>query len=294
MTARAFIVLCLTGLVFSIGCSKPNDQSASAPPGNDELTEAETRRVRVATPQGEEAKEITYYKNSIGMEFVKIEPGIFMMGSPANEGGRSDDEKQHEVAIRKGFYLGATEVTQDQWRAVMGNNPSYFTGDGRLPVEKVSWLEAQEFCKKLSEKEGRNYRLPTEAEWEYACRAGTTTPFYTGSTISTDQANYNGNFTYGNGVKGVDRKKTTPVGSFAPNAWGLYDMHGNVWEWCQSAYEGYPYDADDGRNAYNNHVTRVDRGGSWNLNPRNCRSADRRGSTPVDRIIYIGFRVCLD
>jgi len=284
MTARAFIVLFVTGLVFSIGCSKPNDQSASAPPGNDELTEAETRRVRVATPQGEETKEITYYKNSIGMEFVKIEPGEFLMGSPANEGGRSDDEKQHEVAIRKGFYLGATEVTQDQWRAVMGNNPSYFTGDGRLPVEQVSWLDAQEFCKKLSDSDtegGRTYRLPTEAEWEYACRAGTTGP-YAGKL--EDMAWYSQN----------SGSKTHPVATKQANAWGLYDMHGNVWEWCQSAYEGYPYDADDGRNAYNDHVNRVCRGGCWDIDPWSCRSADRVGPSPAYRYDIFGFRVCLD
>jgi len=282
MTARAFIVLFVTGLVFSIGCSKPNDQSASAAPGNDELTEAETLRVRVATPQGEETKEITYYKNSIGMEFVKIKPGTFMMGSPANEEDRYDDEgPQHQVTIRKGFYMGTTEVTQEQWRAVMGNNPSYFTGDGRLPVETVSWLDAQEFCKKLSEKEGRTYRLPTEAEWEYACRAGTTGP-YAGKL--EDMAWYGRN----------SGAKTHPVATKQANAWGLYDMHGNVWEWCQSAYKEYPCDADDGRNAYNTDVDRVYRGGSWYIIPRGSRSARRGRSTPDFRYANVGFRVCLD
>jgi len=292
MTARAFILLCVTGLVFSIGCSKPNDQSASTPPGNDELTEAETLRVRVATPHGEEAKEITYYKNSIGMKFVKIEPGEFLMGSPANEGGRSDDEKQHQVTIRKRFYLGATEVTQDQWRAVMGTtvrqqrdkaNPEWpLCGEeGSCPMYYVSWQEAVEFCKKLSEKEGRTYRLPTEAEWEYACRAGTSGR-YAGKL--EDIAWYFGN----------SGSKTHPVAAKKPNAWGLYDMHGNVWEWCQSAYKEYPYDADDGRNAYNTDVIRVYRGGCWGIIPRGCRSAFRLWITPDYRYFYLGFRVCLD
>ena len=135
---------------------------------------------------------------------------------------------------------GVYTVTQEQWQAVMGNNPSHFKGEKNLPVEKVSWDDCQEFIKKLREKDKKPYRLPTEAEWEYACRAGTTTPFHFGETISTDQANYNGNFTYGNGKKGVYRKKTTPVGSFPANAWGLHDMHGNVWQWCQDWYGDYP------------------------------------------------------
>ena len=163
------------------------------------------------------------------------------MGSP--EGGRkrkSDNETQHKVTLTKGFYMGVHAVTQEQWQAVMGNNPSKFKGEKNLPVEQVSWDDCQEFIKKLREKDKKLYRLPTEAEWEYSCRAGTTTPFHFGETISTDQANYNGNFTYGNGKKGKYREKTTPVGSFPANAWGLHDMHGNVWQWCQDWYGDYP------------------------------------------------------
>ena len=162
------------------------------------------------------------------------------MGSPKEEKERKDDEIQHKVTLTKGFYMGVYTVTQEQWQEVMGNNPSHFKGEKNLPVEHVSWDDCQEFIKKLREKDKKPYRLPTEAEWEYACRAGTTTPFHFGETISTDQANYNGNFTYGNGKKGVYREKTTPVGSFPANAWGLHDMHGNVWQWCQDWYGDYP------------------------------------------------------
>src|SRR5262249_47079270 len=149
-----------------------------------------------------------------------------------------DDETLHRVTLTQGFHLGVHQVTQAQWQAIMGNNPSNFTGNDR-PVEMVSWNDCVDFCKRLGEKTGMWFRLPTEAEWEYACRAGTTTPFHFGETISTDQANYDGNYTYGNGTRGVYRKRTKPAGSFPANAWGLHEMHGNVWEWCQDGYELY-------------------------------------------------------
>jgi uncharacterized protein (TIGR02996 family) len=232
-----------------------------------------------------------------GMTFAWVPPGTFLMGSPPTEEGRSDDETQHRVTLSKGFWLGITPVTQAQWRAVMGTNPdpSRFKGDDR-PVERVPWHDCVKFCKKLSKKEGRRYRLPTEAEWEYACRAGTTTPFSFGQTISTDQANYDGNDTYGRGKKGAHRQQTTPVGSFPANAWGLFDMHGNVWEWCQDWYGAYPSSDTKDPQDSNHGEYRVVRGCSWCNAPNWCRSASRSGYTPASRWDFIGCRVvlCLD
>jgi formylglycine-generating enzyme required for sulfatase activity len=172
------------------------------------------------------------FVNWVRMEFVLIPAGKFMMGSPKSEAGRSDSEDtQHGVTIAAPFYLGKYEVTQGEWKAVMGSNPSMFKGDDRLPVEGVSWDDCQEFITRLNaKKDGYVYRLPSEAEWEYACRAGTATAFSFGETITAEQVNYDGNYPYGNAPKGEYRGKTTRVGSFPPNAWGLYDMHGNVWE----------------------------------------------------------------
>jgi formylglycine-generating enzyme required for sulfatase activity len=178
--------------------------------------------------------------NSIGMEFVFIPPGDLLMGSPSGELGRDEDERQQRLQIPKAFYMGTMEVTQAQWRAVMEDDPSRFKGD-ELPVEQVSWEEAVEFCRRLTAAQpigmlGR-YRLPTEAEWEYACRAGTSSPFSFGETITTAQANYDGDYAYGNGSKGIYRGETVPVASFPANGWGLYDTHGNVWEWCANSFE---------------------------------------------------------
>ena len=236
--------------------------------------------------------------NSIGMKLVYISAGEFMMGSPQNEKSRDNDEgPRHKVKISKGFFMGTCEVTQAQYKAVMDTNPSHFKGDN-LPLENVSWNKAMEFCWKLSNKDFATYRLPTEAEWEYACRAGITTPFNTGNTISTDQANYNGNDIYGNGCKGVYREKTTTVGSFASNAFGLHDMHGNVWEWCSNwrdndYYKSRPnIDADP--QGPNKGSSRVIRGGSWSDSPGSCRSANRNGNLPVNWTNCCGFRVVLE
>ena len=216
------------------------------------------------------------------------------MGSPPSEEGHKEDERQHRVTLTRGFYLGTYAVTQAQWKAVMGgNNPSRFPGDD-LPVENVSWKDAKAFCDNLSAKECRRYELPTEAEWEYACRAGTPTPFHFGDTLSTDWANHDGAFTDGQGQKRAYRQKTTPVGAFnVPNAWGLHDLHGNVWEWCADWYADYPDGDSTDPKGPEKGEARVLRGGSWYNYPQRCRSAARNGRAPGYRRAYSGFRVCL-
>jgi formylglycine-generating enzyme required for sulfatase activity len=221
-------------------------------------------------------------------------PGEFMMGSPKSEPERQDREgQQHRVTLSRGFWLGKYAVTQAQWKAVMGSNPSAFTGDDRLPVENVSWNDCQEFLERLSLKGEDAFRLPSETEWEYACRAGTITPFHFGETLSTDLANYDGNYTYANGKKGAYREKTVPVGSFPPNAWGLHDMHGNVWEWCQDwyhdSYAGAPTDGSARENPKGDY--RVLRGGSWSNLPGFCRAAFRYLVNPDLRFVSYGFRL---
>ena len=238
----------------------------------------------------------------IMLEMVYVPSGEFVMGASKKEERSYDNERpQHSVAI-PAFLMGKYPITQEQYEAVMGTNPSYFKHkpDSPLcPVENVSWEDAQEFCKKLSKLTGREYKLPSEAQWEYACRAGTTTPFHFGETISTKVANYNGNNTYGIGEKGEYRKKTTPVGYFkVANEFGLYDMHGNVWEWCEDDwhgnYKGSPTDDTvwiDAKSKENNNTFHPLRGGSWNFNPEECRSASRNGYSLGQRTYDFGFRV---
>ena len=188
--------------------------------------------------------------------------------------------------------MGVHPVTQEQWQALMGNNPSLSLHAKNLPVEDVSWEDCQEFLTKLRENDKKPYRLPTEAEWEYACRAGTTTPFCFGTTISTDQANYNGNDTYGTGKKGVYRMQTMPVGTFPKNAWGLVDMHGNVSEWCQDWYSEYTTFVVLDPQGPNSGQHRVVRGGSWITDPNLCRAASRHRHKLGYRNDHVGLRVC--
>jgi formylglycine-generating enzyme required for sulfatase activity len=230
--------------------------------------------------------------NSLGMKFAWCPPGTFLMGSPPDEEERGDDEIQHQVSLSKGFYLGVYPVTQAQWRMVTGSDPSHFKGDER-PVEMVSWSDCQQFCAELGKRDGGRYRLPTEAEWEYACRAGTTSAFYFGGTISTDQANYDGSRVYGRGKKGVYRQETTPVGKFPASAWGLFDMHGNVFEWCADWYAPYlPGAVTDPLGSNSGHA-RVLRGGSWRGRPDWCRAARRGWDAPTSRYANFGCRVIL-
>ncbi|MEH2157660.1 caspase, EACC1-associated type [Nostoc sp.] len=229
--------------------------------------------------------------NAITLDMVEIPRGSFNMGSPPNENGRTKyEDPQHPVNV-PAFFMGKFEVTQEQYEQIMGSNPSNFKGAKR-PIEQVSWNDAVEFCNKLSQKTGRKYRLPSEAEWEYACRAGTTTPFHFGETITTELANYNGNYTYASAPQGKSRQETTEVGSFPPNAFGLYDMHGNVLEWCQDSWhDSYKGSPSDGSAWIDNNQYQMLRGGSWSYNPEDCRSAYRNSVTRVFHYDYIGFRI---
>jgi len=243
--------------------------------------------------------------DGVGLEMLLIPAGSFVMGSPESELERTDAEgPQHAVTVPT-FFLGKYAITQAQWRAVaalppvnreLEADPSRFKGENR-PVEWVSWLDAVEFCARVAHKTGRKYRLPSEAEWEYACRAGTTTPFHFGETITPELANYDGNSTYGDGLAGAYRGETTPVGSFGvANEFGLFDMHGNVWEWCadpwHDTYKGAPDDGSawiDDEN--DNHSQKLLRGGSWFREPGGCRSAYRIRGNAGNRNGARGFRV---
>lgn len=293
-----------------VGCGKSpsppaDNKQATGEPG---ASATGDKKTPVADAPGSPAKTIT---NSFGMKLVLIPAGKFMMGSPETEEGRKVDEgPQHEVEITKSFYMGVYEVTQEEYEKVMGKNPSWFSVNGegkdkvkgletrRFPVEYVSWEDAIKFCDKLSklpeeQKAGRTYRLPTEAEWEYACRAGTNTVFHYGDSLSSDQDNFNGNNPYGGAAKGKYLERPTEVGSYKPNAFGLHDMHGNVLEWCSDGYDKNYYgisDKKDPQGSLNgNH--RVLRGGSWSLNGQRCRAANRDGAWPNVPNGSYGFRV---
>jgi formylglycine-generating enzyme required for sulfatase activity len=256
--------------------------------------------------------------NALGMRFVFVPPGRFIMGSPADEKGRAEDEHQHEVRLTKSFYLAVTQVTQAEFVRVLSRNPSWFQPDhgggkdkvvgletGRLPVESVSWNDAMEFCRVLSDyadekQAGRAYRLPTEAEWEYACRGGpngTTDPFHFGPMLSAAQANIDGRYPYGGAPRAAGLERPSPVGSYGANPLGLFDLHGNVWEWCADWYEADYYQAapreDPGGPPASRERCRVLRGGSWGDGAMLCRCACRTREDPNSATIFIGFRVVM-
>ena len=250
--------------------------------------------------------------NGLKMKFCWCPAGKFTMGSPESEKDRGFGENQVEVTLTQGFWLGKYEVTQSEYEKVMGKNPSQFCATGsnrsrvaghytsRFPVEYVKWSDAEDYCRKLTAQEraagrlpeGWEYRLPTEAQWEYACRAGTTTATTFGDSLSSKQANFRGNAPYNGAAEGPDLDRTTKVGSYAANAWGLHDMHGNVREWCQDWYGDNLPGGTDPTGAASG-TERVDRGGGWNYSGRFCRSAIRFWSTPNNPFSYLGFRAAL-
>ena len=245
---------------------------------------------------------VEYLGEGINLDMNFIPAGTFMMGSSNNELKRAKDENpQHRVKLSS-FYMSKYPITQSQWRTVASFdqvkrpikvNPSFFKGDN-LPVERVSWLDAQEFCQRLTKYTKRKYRLPTESEWEYACRGGTTTPFFFGDIITNDFANYDGRASYKIKATGKYEKKTSPVGSFCPNPFGLYDLHGNIWEWCEDHYSPtYTHKPKDGSAFYSTMMNqpRVVRGGSWSLPPSYCRSAKRTSYSADSNYNFLGFRV---
>ena len=228
-----------------------------------------------------------------------IEPGTFLMGSPDDEPERENREgPRHMVMLTQGFWLADSACTQALWLKVMGNNPSSFQGNPDNPVEQVSWNDVQPFLRKLEALlPGCKVGLPTEAEWEYACRAGTDTPFSFGAQINPEQVNYDGNAPYDGGEKGQDRAKTAPVKTLPPNAWGLYEMHGNVWEWCADGlrnYDGQPQQNPTGPVPEEGKDTpSAVRGGSWGSGAWRVRSAYRNANLPGDVDLLRGFRFCL-
>ena len=245
---------------------------------------------------------------SIGLRLRRIPAGSFLMGSPPEEKERDGDEIQHQVTITRDFWLGATEITQVQWRETMGTSPSVFRR-GTMPVENVSWFDAVEFCNALSLREGlepayqiqgedvswdvsaSGYRLPTEAEWEYACRAGTTTPFHFGDNIDPGHVNYDGTFPFRRGRKGRYRTRPVEVGSLPANPWGLHEMHGNVWEWCWDWLGPYATGSVQDPVGPSTGSSRVLRGGSWYSFATRCQSANRGVGAPGTSSMDLGFRL---
>lgn len=236
------------------------------------------------------------FTNSLDMTFKRLPPGTFTMGSPADEYARSENERQHQVTLTQGFYMQTTEVTQGQWEQLMGSNPSFFQNCGQdCPVEQVSWQDVQAFISKLNSREDtRTYRLPTEAEWEYACRAGSQTAFANEGEIARDTCGYNEDLAQLGWYYRNSEKGTHPVQQKQANAWGLYDMHGNVWEWCHDWQGKYSFQAVTDPTGPEQGLNRIRRGGSWSQYPMFCRAAYRSWQDPQNENADIGFRLVRD
>jgi formylglycine-generating enzyme required for sulfatase activity len=276
----AFATLIASCTLSLVGCDSSPDPMAwcevlVAEPDPAVVTDSATRSRISATKLPWKVRD-----RKTGMIMLLVPPGDFEMGSPPDEPRRGTNEHQHHASISKAFYLGQTEVTQDEWKRMRGGNPAQFTG-GENPVEQVSWNDCQAFCSSAG------MRLPTEVEWEYACRAGTQTPYFSGAASNPDEINYDGSLPYGGGPKGVYRERTVECGSLPHNPWGFREMHGNVWEWCQDAFEIEAARVQSGREGTGQ---RVVRGGSWYDDAINCRSASRLEMSPGYTSNLIGFR----
>jgi len=243
---------------------------------------------------GEALQAVEHLAPDTPLELIAIPKGFFQMGA-RDPGGYPDELPIHPVFV-EAFWLGKYPVTQAQWQAVMGTLPDCRFHGANLPVETICWNDAQTFCERLSSHTGRSYALPSEAQWEYACRAGTRTPFSLGETLTTDFANFVGDHTYADAPPGIYRHGPLPVGSFPPNPWGLYDLHGTVWEFCADAwspdYSGAPLDGSP-RPRGVEPGWRVARGGSWHETPAHCRSAMRLQVAESERLEFFGLRVML-
>ncbi len=251
-----------------------------------------------ASPRGHCQEKEPDYTNSLGMAFVKIPPGTFMMGSPGDEAHRDQDEVRHQVTLTRPFYMQTTEVTLAQWWELMGKK--FFgrrKGDSDKPVSRVSWFDCMEFIDKLNQRGEGKYRLPTEAEWEYACRAGTQTAYFWGEEIDCTRAMYSNNPMKSDECTPYARSRhfkpagPAPAASYPPNQWGLYDMHGNLWEWCSDWYGDYPARAAKDPKGPPSGTKRVRRGGSWYKYGWYCRSANRNMGHPAIKLGTLGFRV---
>ena len=232
-----------------------------------------------------------YVEPNTRMVLVAIEPGSFVMGSPASEAGRNADEQLHRVTLSRRVYMGRYEVTQTEWQAVMGANPSRFSTCARCPVEQVNFYDVDDFLTRLTARStAMRYRLPTEAEWEYACRAGTTTAYAFGDRLTIQDANVN-TTPAEQATPGIGASRARQVGSFPPNAWGLHDMHGNVWEWTNDFYGPFNERAEVHPRGPEVGTTRVIRGGSWYFDAGSARCALRYTHAPQDRGFSLGFRV---
>ena len=276
------MVLFLVGAVTLIeGCSNGKDPQEKEEPAVEKVTSVSNEKDITKEPTKKESsgkEEVTDLGKDVKLEMILIPAGKFVMGSPASEKGHRVNETQHEVTLTKPFYMGKHEVTQDQWDAVMVNNRSFYRGP-KLPVTSVSWENCQEFIKKLNAKTSGGYRLPTEAEWEYSCRAGTTTAYSYGDIITKNDSN-------------VEGLSTKVVGSYKPNAFGLYDMHGNVWEWCEDWKVDYPKEAVIDPKGPEAGKNRVLRGGSFTGVGMHSRSANWFDNLPSTwNIDYLGFRL---